>query len=387
MSNYFIHTFELSKNISYSEYMKLKEKLKCMPDRNIIDEALYVKKCTAYKDKGLIISFRSCNENEKKGCTAEESHKLIIQVNPSRVVARGTYKNEIENVGHFEYMMDLLNMDLENIFSDVLDDIQGVNDFKLRRIDITKDIREVPENVIQQFILLMRRLPLYYGYKMNEKLEKNCEGFRHEDSYNVVNESRGLEFVLYNKHRATIDQNYPEEMQEYYKGTLRMELRCERKYVRDKIEKKCNSDKTEDILMYAYKNRAEFVWDIYMSMYKGYTGCCYVPYHRAKKIIKRTQGTKEKHAEKMLKLLYECKNSDVTIDESVATIFKSETARENIKEQFESIELLPATSNEIPFIQSSDSLLGFAGVSERERKYYEFTMKKYANEKEIFILW
>ena len=52
----------------------------------------------------------------------------------------------------------------------------------------------------------MRTMTLGYGCKHNTELEENTEDFRIEDSFNVVNNSQGVEFVVYNKHRAAVDQ-------------------------------------------------------------------------------------------------------------------------------------------------------------------------------------
>ena len=85
---------------------------------------------------------------------------------------------------------------------------------------------------MQQFILLIRRIPLGRGFFLNKELEEKCIGFRKEDSFNAVNDSKGIEFVLYNKYRAALDQNYPDIDRERYRNVLRMELRCSRKYIK-----------------------------------------------------------------------------------------------------------------------------------------------------------
>ena len=102
----------------------------------------------------------------------------------------------------------------------------------MTRIDITKDIKGIPENLIHEYILLMRRMRLYSGYSFNTNLEKNCTEFRKEDSVNIVSDSQGIEFVIYNKHRAAIDNNYDDEILGYYEDTMRMELRCNRKFIK-----------------------------------------------------------------------------------------------------------------------------------------------------------
>ncbi len=109
----------------------------------------------------------------------------------------------------------------ENEFEKCNCDI-SFKDFKLYRVDVATDRILPSEECIQQFIMLMRRMPLAAGYKINTAIEDNTPDFRKCDSYNLINKSRGIEFVLYNKSRGAHDEKYASKEQDYYANTLRM---------------------------------------------------------------------------------------------------------------------------------------------------------------------
>ena len=117
--------------------------------------------------------------------------------------------------------------------------------------------------MIQEYIKTIRRFPLKYGYSLNTQLEENCPAFKYENSVNIINKSSEIEFVLYNKHQATIDQKYPDEIQNYYANTLRMELRCGRKFIK-------KNTKNLDVfysLIYFFIYKESMVKDIFYRLF------------------------------------------------------------------------------------------------------------------------
>ncbi|MCI7804483.1 MAG: hypothetical protein MR503_05330, partial [Oscillospiraceae bacterium] len=60
--------------------------------------------------------------------------------------------------------IDILDEKIRSIFSELIPEISGIDCFNLSRVDITKDILSVPENVIHEYIRIIRQLPLHYGY-------------------------------------------------------------------------------------------------------------------------------------------------------------------------------------------------------------------------------
>ena len=190
MNSDFIHTLELYYRDDFNEIKELTRNITL-----INMKGKYV--CTNYSSIGITIYSLPCM---KEGRDGKGNYKLSLVVNPSRLIENDTCINRIEGFRDLSKAIDLLNGFIRRLFSPLI-----LNDFKLGRIDITRDIRKIPESVIQEYILLMRTMTLGYGYQKNKKLEEKTKDFRIEDSFNVLNESQGAEFVVYNKHRAAID--------------------------------------------------------------------------------------------------------------------------------------------------------------------------------------
>jgi hypothetical protein len=221
---------EFKRLIKYKEYSAMRKSMRFFNEGDSDSHRCWD---TGYSRNGIMLFLRERTENEWK-TKCSYSHVLSLIFNPSRLIEYNTCINRIDNDADFIKAISDLEALIPVIFKDVLD--TELDDFDLYRINITKDIDGVPENIIEEYIMAMRRLPLYSGYSINKDLEKNCLNFRYKDSPNLVNDSKGIEFVIYKKHRASIDQKYPKEIQNHYCNTLRMELRYKRKFIRKKTE-------------------------------------------------------------------------------------------------------------------------------------------------------
>ena len=376
MNKYFIHTIELYKLITYNEFTKLNASLRRFKNNNEY-------RCLKFEKDGIIISFRKCTDNEKKKKDSEYGYKLIIIFNPSRLIENSSYLNRIWDMEVFKRSIKRLNEKLKCIFAGIIPDISEINDFKLGRIDITKDILCVPENIIQEYIKTLKRLPLSYGYALNTQLEENCPRFKLENSINIINKSRGLEFVLYNKHQATIDQKYPVEIQEHYADTLRMELRYGRKF----IKKSSKNFNTFDSIAYFYTNMEYIVEDIFYRIFSYDTDSCFVSHYRLEKVIKIKFKGKEKKQGKMLKLVNHLyRNPDKSLDEAINKLFPSKKSQKTIMDDFYDVALSPIAvqSADVPFMQSVESLLEFKNTNKNEMNYFD-TIRIRSRGKKVFL--
>ncbi|MCM1227187.1 MAG: hypothetical protein NC320_07145 [Clostridium sp.] len=376
MNKYFIHTIELYRLVTYSEFEYLNKNL-----RRFRNGTEY--RCLDYEKDGITVVFRKCTDNEKKKKGSKYGYKLIVIFNPSRLIENSTYINRIWNKEVFASSITLFNEKIKWIFEKFIPDIHGINDFTLGRVDITKDILCVPENIIQEYIKTLRRFPLSYGYALNTQLEENCPTFKPENSLNIVNKSSGFEFVLYNKHQAMIDQNYPDDIQKHYADTLRMELRCGRK----SIKKNTKNLDTLTSLVYFYVNMESMVEDVFYSLFSCDTDLCFVSHYWLEKVIKGKFKSKEKKQKRMLKLVnYLHKNPEKSVDEALTKLFPSKKSQKTIMDDFYGIALSPVAvqSADIPFMQSVESLLEFAPTSQNERKYFD-TIRNRSRGKDVFL--
>lgn len=299
--------------------------------------------------------------------------KLIIIFNPSRLIENNTYINRIWNADVFVSSIRLFNEKIKWIFEKIIPDIHGINYFTLSRIDITKDISGIPENMIQEYIKTIRRFPLNYGYSLNTQLEENCPTFKYENSVNIINKSRGIEFVLYNKHQATIDQKYPDEIQAHYTDTLRMELRCGRKFI-----KKNNKDfDVFNSLKYFYINMNSIVEDTFYKLFSHGYDSCFLSHYWLEETIKNKRKYKEKKKKKQGKMLkivnFLYRNSDKNLNEALDYFSPSKKSQATIMNYFSKIQLSPIAiqSPDIPYMQSVESLLEFEIPSTNDIKYFD----------------
>lgn len=258
---------ELSQSIYTEEFNKLKMSIRLFPENKGADNNRW--RSLDYEESGITIVIRKSSLNEKLFLNRGKDYAIHILVNPSRLLVKSTYINKIHTRGEIFYAIQSLEKLLLDIFSGSLSNLY---EYKLTRIDITKDIKGIPENLIHEYILLMRRMSLHSGYCFNTDLEKYCAEFRREDSVNIVSDSQGMEFVIYNKHRAAIDNNYDDEILGYYENTMRMELRCNRKFIKVKTK---HSDGIFDEIIDIYEKMHIIVRNVFRHIFFD-PDLCYV---------------------------------------------------------------------------------------------------------------
>ena len=251
---------------------------------------------------------------------------------------------------------------------------------KLSRLDITNDIHDIPEYSIQEYISLMRRSSLSRGYKLNGDLENNTPEFRCEDSFNVYNKSLGVEFVVYNKQRAAFDQNYPPEYLYYYENTMRVELRCKRRYI-NKLTKDLS---TTEALLFMYKKRFELVSDVYEKMFKYRTDLCYISRRWQLIFIEKKFGNM-KTAKKVIDYLKKLNKLGVKFDAALYESYNTVKTRTKTPSMFNELGFSPVyiQSKTISYMSSLDTVLGFS-ESKKKDKCYKIIKHSKGRKKVIF---
>ncbi len=378
--DYYIHTFEIKKYITYDQYCKIKTP-DFYPDKKYSSE-LYPFLCTGYSQSGLkTISIRKVTPNDSYNCSEKRNYCIVIEVNPSRLLNPGTFNNCIFTIRHLDIALNILDDCLNNLFQDVPDFDPDLNSFKLQRCDLTKDFFQIPESIIQELLLLLRRFPLGAGFSHNIDLEKNCPDYAPENSINILSKSSQVEFVLYNKHAATIDMNYPESEKEYYEDVLRLELRCMRKAIRESVP----HDSTVEQIKHLFSNALSIVQFYYWSIFPEYSSCSFLSESLLYKRLNKEQTPK--HLEKMERLVALCKKHP---EEDIRTLgivcFDNNlTKYKKVRSYFTKAGVAPIriTNNEIPFIQSLSTLLEMEPI-DKEQKLYDYAVRK-TRSKEVFF--
>lgn len=377
LKNYFIHTIEFFKPIETEIYKAFKNNTDysvILNDNIFIDEYLVN---NTYSPKGLIIELHKCTPNEIM--TYRKPCKLVLKVNPSKLIYEGEAINHITDKDTFKMAFDELAELIDSVFTE--SDLNDIDEYTIDRIDITRDVHGIPEDVIKEVNTMLYRMPMYDGYAHNTQLEKYCKTFRREDSFNAVNYSRGIEFVIYNKHQAAIDNHYDLAAVDHYKDTLRIELRCNKKYINKHFIGK-NIRKT---LLNAYDNMKESVEEIYFRLFKFPTSLCHLPSKLLIKYIFDRCDNKKAKCRRMVTLLDELdKYKQDDLQTALNNVYLSEKRQRKIKEHYEEYGVSPLTTRvrNIPFIQSLDSLLEFEKPTGLEYDLFRTVKEQYS---EVFF--
>ena len=350
MIDFFIHTFELSYRTTLTEILEL-------TDHKLVKiNGEY--KCYKYTDRGLTIESRKCKKEGKDG---KGNHKLILIVNPSKLIEPDTFSNNITCGDDFKIALDILDRMISRIFPELI-----LDDFKLSRIDITNDIHNVPESIIWEYIRIMRKMALSRGYRLNTDLEENTPEFRCEDSFNVCNISQGAEFVVYNKHRASMDQGYPPEYLYFFEDTMRVELRCSRRY----INMKTKGLSTWDALLFMYLSRADFIKDFYYAMFRYRTDLCFVSERWQRILIEKWFGGK-KTAEKLSSYLKKLSDTGLHSETALYDSYNTKKSRTRTPSALNDMGFspIPIKLDTVSYMSPLDTVLGFTKNSKKDKCY------------------
>lgn len=365
MNKYFIHTIELIKQIDIELYQKLFDTKCYRPKKgHNYNRLLNI----ANIDKGLKIELRKSTPNESYNGGA---YIITLILNPGKAAFNGNPINTIWDRVAFKDALDDLDDTIHDVFIDISEELADMGSYHLSRIDITRDVRCIPEHIIQETNCVLYKMPLRSGYHHNERLEENCGGtFHRKNSFNVINRSQGLEFVTYNKRQAAIDNLASDDVIEYYKDTFRIELRCHNAYIKEHFEGKNNRKK----ILAAYDSMEECVTEVYGSLFKTSTDLCHLQSKPLIDELFELTGGKHKRFKRMVVLLDELdKYPDKNIIEGLKKVYPSRKKQANILSNFDCYGLSPVSTRdeEIGFIQSIDSLLGFNEPTDNDLLYFK----------------
>lgn len=383
MNNSFVHTVEFSKRMKKEEIDILKQKMQWFPEKNGYGE-LRTRKSVTYIEDGIQITYKACGEMERKR-ESKFPYRIDIKWNPSRTFRRNAYINTINSEQDMEKAIERLDEKIAEIFNDPELRITGINDLRLNRIDFTIDRRGIPVDIIRQVIDILWKMSRSRGFEENIKLLEHCRTFDRNSSYNIVNQSQDIEFVVYNKGKAAIDQKYPDQIQAYYRNTLRVELRCGRKFIRRHMKKGVSTKKG---IRKLYADSEIFIRGVYSQLFKYSTHVSFTSLGVMEKILKKKFGKKidkSRRYEKMNTLIHKmarknAKNLEIELSELLLT----ESQKRKIIEYFGEWNLSPIIlDDKIPFLQSLDSLLGFYYAGETEKGIKQFA-ERHTYGKEVF---
>ena len=240
-----IHTFELTIEVDRETFHKWQDRVKNKRKYNKDED----------RDYKLI----------KEGITVwyhktEFKKKIKLIINPSRLLG---YDDLIMLWKPSQDNIVKLICGLEDRINDYFNSAYKLNDFKLTRIDFTKNIRLSSSEKVSAYIKVLYNIRKVKGF--SPKYGKNDDWYDNDLSFDLKGNSNGIEFTAYDK-EAAIEQSMKnnefkrkemEERLENAKGILRIEVKLTtQKAIRSYTDKEDTikriiklSEKSKDIFL------------------------------------------------------------------------------------------------------------------------------------------
>lgn len=208
-----IHTFELAMEVDRETFYNWRDRVKSKSKYNKEEERDY----TLVKN-GITVWYHK----------TEFKKKIKLIVNPSRLLG---YDDLIELWEPKRKNVARLLVELEKHIASYFDSEYELNDFKLSRIDFTKNIRLDSSEKVSAYIKVLYNIRKVKGF--SPKYGSNDDWYDEDLSFDLEGNSNGIEFTAYDK-EAAIEQNIKnkefkrKEMgarKEIARGILRIEVR------------------------------------------------------------------------------------------------------------------------------------------------------------------
>mgnify|MGYP000776568868 FL=1 len=184
---------------------------------------------------------------------------------------------------------------------------------------------------------------------------------------------------MYNKYVAAIDQGYDKDVIEYYAKTMRVELRCKRKYI-------CTYTKemlTDEALVFMYDNIEILIKSFYDLMFKYRSDLCFISeYWQHSMVDKLINGKQRKSL--LHRIIKEMNNRDCNLDSALFDCYNSRNSRLEKLSAFNDMGFspIPIVNKRISYMSSLDKLFGYGDNA--TSKCYKRLMHCKGRKKEMF---
>ena len=287
-------------------------------------------KCLDHAERGLILKIVKC-KNKGNG-----NRKIVITADPNKLVDDHQITT---NIDIFDFYVTL-----DNLIRQIMPDLT-ISDFKLKRMDIVRDMYNIPENIGQEYIKIMRKISL----KQNFRLNIEPEDLRCKERFSAIDDN-GVEFLVYNKRKEAVEENHSRETE----NAMRIELRCSKTLIRDLTK---GHDLKESIKLMLGSGEI-ILNNFYERVFKYGTDLCYISSDWQKKLINSKYN--KSVCKKLLKITKDmgCDNSD--LDRVLHDHYSDRSKDERLNEFKEpGFSPIPIASDRISFMPPLDIVLGF----------------------------
>ena len=290
-----IHTFEISKKLTKSEWNYCKGKLY---DQNqvsskicIYQESKGVHRVSQYEANSLRITLEHAHDQEDS-----RGYYVRMVVNPRKVIDPnasyiGIFPPEKSSIIELQAAFHALLK--SSAFNDQLDD------YYLSRVDLCVNIRCDHKKIFREVVRVLRKLPTPPKYKRVSRKEKDKKKANKYNKHYIKFQCGTHSLVIYDKTYQATEQGLRVDYEDLPEGVLRFEVQYQR-YVLRGLEKKLNTDNPSRLLWYLMRKSEKRISKHFEQCFADVQFC------QIEEIEKRIVGSKYEDETKqiMLKLAH-----------------------------------------------------------------------------------
>ena len=237
-----IHTIELSMEISYREFQRIKDQLYRQQEQSGGKPWIYKDSCGIYVC--LLFSGHGINSIRLEHNQLVGTYYLRMVVNPRKLIdPRASY---IGILPPEKSSVKKLKKAFSKLFQNTVFE-NSINAYQLTRVDLCTNIRCNSNRLFRELVRVLRKLPDPPKYERRfYKHENKKEANRYNKHY-LRFHCKTKELVIYDKTYQVRNGNLAVGYENLPEGVLRFEIHCERDYIR-KLETQFGTDVTTDML-------------------------------------------------------------------------------------------------------------------------------------------
>ncbi len=240
-----IHTFEISRKLTKSEWNYCKGKLydqsKVSSKICIYQESKGVHRVSQYETNGLRITLEHAHDQENS-----RGYYVRMVVNPRKVIDPnasyiGIFSPEKSSIIELQAALHALLK--RSVFNDQLDD------YYLSWVDLCVNMRCDHKKIFREVVRVLRKLPTPPKYKRVSRKEKDKKKANKYNKHYIKFQCGTHSLVIYDKTYQTTEQGLRVDYEDLPEGVLRFEVQYQRSVLRG-LEKKLATDNPSELLWY-----------------------------------------------------------------------------------------------------------------------------------------
>lgn len=286
-----IHTFEISRKLTKSEWNHCKGKLydqnKISPKICIYQESKGVYRVSQYEQCGLRITLEHAPDQENS-----RGYYVRMVVNPRKVIDPnasyiGIFPPERSSITELQASFHALLK--SSAFNDQLDD------YYLSRVDLCVNMRCDHKKIFREVVRVLRKLPTPPKYKRVSRKEKDKKKANKYNKHYIKFQCGTHSLVIYDKTYQVTEQGLQVDYEDLPEGVLRFEVQYQRSVLRG-LEKKLGTDNPSELLWHLMQKSEKRICKHFEQCFADVEFC------QIEEIEKRIVGSKYEDGTKQIML-------------------------------------------------------------------------------------